>query len=98
MERNWNSINVVQITSPPPGRERHRKESSNTGEVKDTNQEKVTGKASGNKHNLSLSSSEENSPKKKKPLVVKKTGKFQTYKETPLEKFLKKKEAKSSTW
>ena len=91
LDRNWNSISVVQISSPPPGRERHRKDSSNTAETKENNQEKVTEKAASNKHNLSLSSNEENSSKKRKPSVVKKTGKLHCSKETPIERFLRKK-------
>ena len=59
----------------------------------------MTEKAAGSKHNISLSSNEENSAKKRKPSVVfKKTGKVHNSKETPIERFLRKKEAKIPAW
>ena len=63
--------------------------------VKDPNKEKVAGA----KHNISLSSNEENSPKKRKPSAVfRKAGKVPHSKETPIKRFLRKKEAKLPSW
>ena len=93
MTRTWNTIRIPEITSPPSGRMRYKEKDEDNKDSKDPgNRQKETAK-----HNILLSSMEENSPKKSSQRVyLQKEGlrKETSQKETPLKKFLQKKKAK----